>query len=201
MSFEETLASIDASLKSLLTIAMTGASASVELGKPETAVTKATRTKKTDAAVIPTDTAATRYWLIEAHNTVYEQAPGAPDCTFTGAVLVTEAVYTERKAEFAKKSVTAVQTATTASASTAAATAQTASSSAAVVSFKQVVDALTSLSKDTRPGKGRDAIVAFVGKHGVAKVPGLEALGKNAELLAEVEALLAPDAVVDDVFA
>lgn len=215
MTIESTLESIDASLKSLLVIAMSGASATAEFGKPEVAVTK-TRAKKADAVVateaatvvttdvLAGDPAGTLYFVIEAHNTVYAQKPGEPACTFPGAVQVTAAAYTERKAEFAKKSLTGAPAAPATAVvqvSEPVATASPASSDASVVTFKQVVDALTLLSKDTRPGMGRDAIVAFVGKHGVAKVPGLEALGKNAELLAEVNALLAPVAVEEDVFA
>ena len=212
MTIESTLESIDASLKSLLVIAMSGATATAEFGKPEVAATK-TRTKKADAAATVTETtpvgtdvvagdpAGTLYFVIEAHNTVYAQKPGEAACTFPGAAQVTAAVYTERKAEFAKKSLTGAPAAPATAlvkASEPAVTASTVSSSASVVTFKEVVDALTLLSKDTRPGMGREAIVAFVGKHGVAKVPGLEALGKNAELLAEVNVLLA---VEEDVFA
>lgn len=215
MTIESTLESIDASLKSLLVIAMSAGNATAEFGKPEVAATK-TRAKKADVAATVTEAAAvgtdvlagdpagTLYFVIEAHNTVYAQKPGEPTCSFPGAVQVTAAAYTERKAEFAKKSLTGATAAPATAlvqASETVATVSPASSGASVVTFKQVVDALTLLSKDTRPGKGRDAIVAFVGKHGVAKVPGLEALGKHAELLAEVEALLAVDAVDEDVFA
>ena len=202
MTIESTLESIDASLKSLLVIAMSGASASAELGKPEVAVTK-TRAKKTDVAgftLLAGDAEGTRYFVIPKHNTVARVAPGEVVPTIESTVEVSGAEYEAKKADYAKKSATATQSAEPAAVTTAAAPAQTVSSNAAAVSFKQVVDALTLLSKDTRPGKGRDAIVAFVGKHGVAKVPALEALGKNAELLAEVEALLAPDAAAEDDF-
>jgi len=215
MTIESTLESIDASLKSLLVIAMSAGNASAEFGKPEVAVTK-TRAKKADAGipasetatvstnVVDGDPAGTLYFVIDAHNTVYAQKPGEPACTFPGAVQASSAHYLERKAEFAKKSLTGAPAAPATAlvqASAPAATASPALSEGSVVTFKQVVDALTLLSKDTRPGMGRDAIVAFVGKHGVAKVPGLEALGKNAELLAEVEAMLAPVAIDEDVFA
>lgn len=204
MSIEQTLESIDATLKQLLTVAMTGASASAELGKPEAPATK-TRAKKTEAAastftLLAGDPEGTRYFVIDKHNTVARIEAGGVVPTIEGTVEVNGAEYEAKKAEYAKKSLTAApaaQTATPAPASTPAAAAQTASSPGASVSFKQVVDKLIELSKDTRPGKGREAIAAFVGKYGVAKVPGLEALGKNAELLAEVEALLAPDAEAD----
>lgn len=218
MTIEATLESIDNSLKSLLQIALTGAFAKAEFAGAVAGVTSQvaeaapatkTRAKKGDAAapaasaftLLVGDSEGTRYFVIDKHNTAARVLPGDVIPTMDGTVEVNGDVYEAKKAEFAKKSVTAVQTAAPAAESKPAATASTASSSAATVSFKQVVDALTVLSKDTRPGKGRDAIVAFVSKHGVAKVPGLEALGKNAELLAEVEALLAPDEAEDDVFA
>lgn len=215
MSIEQTLESIDATLKQLLTVAMTVASASAELGKPEAAAPK-TRAKKTDAAastftLLTGDPEGTRYFVIDKHNTVARIEAGGVVPTIEGTVEVHGTEYEAKKAEYAKKSVTsasasasaaAAQTATPAPASTPAAAAPTASSPGASVSFKQVVDALTLLAKDTRPGKGREAIVAFVGKYGVAKVPALEALGKNAEMLSEVEALLAPDTAADaDIFA
>ncbi len=215
MTFEDTLASIDASLKSLLQIAMTGAFAQAEFaGTPGTveavaAAAPKTRVKKpvvaegAGFALLPGDTEGTRYFVIAKHNTVARVLPGETVPSIESTTEVNGAEYEAKKAEYAKKSVTAVQTAAHAAASTQAVTASTASSSVETVSFKQVVDKLIDLSKDTRPGKGRDAITAFVAKHGVAKVPALEALNKNAALLAEVELLLAPDAVLaeDDVFA
>lgn len=222
MNFEDTLASIDASLKSLLQIAMTGAFAKSEFAAipglvaplAEAPAPKA-RAKKADApatAVVEPDVsvaataaepAATRYFLIPKHSTVARVLPGEVVPTIESTVEVTAAEYEAKKAEYAKKSATAVPSTSPAAVSTPAATVLTASLPVASVSFKQVVDKLIELSKDTRPGKGRDAITAFVGKHGVAKVPALEALNKHAELLAEVEVLLAPDTalVEDDVFA
>lgn len=209
MGIEATLESIDNSLKSLLQIAMTGAFAKAEFAEPGATAPAAakTRVKKTDAAapafkLLAGDAEGTRYFLIEKHNTVARVAPGETVPSIDGTVEIDGEQYAAKKEEFAKKSVTAVPSTPSAAASTPAATAPAASSGAASVSFKQVVDKLQELSRDTRPGKGRDGIVAFVTKHGVAKVPALEALGKNAELLAEVELLLAKDAAVEeDVFA
>jgi hypothetical protein len=207
MSIEETLSSIDQSLKSLLSIALTGAAAPADLGKPDAPAPKASR-KKTETSTAPAikllagDPEGTRYFLIEKHNTVARVLAGEAAPSIDGMVEIDGDVYAAKKEEFAKKSLTAEQTANAAAASTAAATASTASSSEVTVSFKQVVDKLIELSKDTRPGKGRDALTAFLAKHKVAKVPALEAFGKHATLLAEVEALLAPDAAVEeDVFA
>lgn len=213
MTFEDTLASIDASLKSLLQIAMTGAFAQAEFagttGTVEAVAAPRTRAKKVAVAegagfaLLPGDAEGTRYFVIAKHNTVARVLPGETVPSIESTTEVNGAEYEAKKAEYAKKSVTAAQTASPAAESKPAATASTASSSAETVSFKQVVDKLIELSKDTRPGKGRDAITAFVTKHGVAKVPALEALNKHAALLAEVELLLAPDAALaeDDVFA
>lgn len=210
MTLEETLASIDTTLKNLLTVAMTGAAATAELGKPEAPKTRTKKAelppeindgRKVSVKLVAGDPEGTRYFLIAKHNTAARILPGEVVPTIEGTIEIDGDEYTAKRAEFAKKSVTAAPTVSPAKASAPAATASTASSSGASVSFKQVVDKLVELSKDTRPGKGREAITAFVAKHGVAKVPALEALGKNAELLAEAEAMLAPDAVDDDVFA
>ncbi len=201
MTLEDTLLSIEKTMKALLQIAQTFNSASAELGKAEfaaTATTTKARGKKTDVAAATTkllagDPEGTRYFLIEKHNTVARVAPGETVPSIEGTVEVDSDVYTAKKAEFAKKSVTATPTTSPAATSAGTADASTASSGEAV-KFQQVVDQLMVLSRDTRPGKGRDGVMAFIAKHGVAKVPLLEGLGKNAELLAEVNALLAPDA-------
>lgn len=211
MTIEAILSSIDASLKAMLTISQTGASAVAEFGKVELAAPAAkTRAKKSDAAAVPAatgnfallegDAEGTRYFLIEKHFTVSRVLPGEAVISIDGTVEVDGATYAAKKEEFAKKSLTSVsatQTAAPASVSTTAATASVASSSEATVSFKQVVEKLMELSKDARPGKGREAIVGFLAKHNVKTVPMLESLGKPADLLAEVEALMAPDAEVD----
>lgn len=225
MTLEATLQSIDDSLKALVVMAQTS------VGAMNTFVTsefspealdvkapKATRKQKeTPAAavtapaagdVVEGDPAGTRYWVIEAHNTVYAQKPGDIDCSIAGAKIESAAFYLEKKAEFAKKSlvppVTPAQTAAPAAVSQPAATASTASSSAETVSFKAVTDKLIELSKDTRPGKGREALVAMLAKYLPAvaadarRVPMLSALDKNAEIMADVTAQLAPDAVAED---
>lgn len=208
MSIEDTLLSIDASLKTLVQFTHTFGTASAELGKPEVAApaAKTTRTKKADPGVndgrtlsvklVEGDPEGTRYFNIPKHNTAARVLPGEVVPSIGGTVEIDGDEYTAKKAEYAKKSATAqaAQSGASAAASTTTAGASTASSSEASVTFKQVVDQLMVLSRDTREGMGRDGVMAFCKKHGVARVPELEKLGKNAELLAEVEALLSPDA-------
>ena len=227
MTFEATLQSIDASLKALVVMAQSGASAVQTFGAAaETAhavanvnlaaalsTAKPTRKAKEPAGTANTlglvdgDPEGTRYWVIEKHSTVYAQKPGDIDCSIEGAKIESAAFYLEKKAEFAKKSLipplAAEVTTLPAVAPTHIAVAPTASSPAATPSFKEVTDKLIELSKDTRPGKGREALVALLAKYlpdtdaSARKVPALAALGKNDELMAEVMVQLAPDAEVD----
>lgn len=219
MTFEERLASIDATLKSLLTIFSTSASASVLLGTPEApAVEKKTRTKKTEVAeAVATTVAATTtdtrpeavvYWVIEKHNTVYAQNPGDVAPSIEGAVQVPEAEYLVKKEEFAKK----IKSAEAAQATAATAPSATATQAAAEqnsgeqVSFQVVVAKLTDLSKGKEAGQGREGVLKILNKFLVAlpeaerKVPKLEPLKQNAAILAEVEALLNPAVAEVDLF-
>lgn len=205
MSIEETLSSIDASLKTLVQIAQTFGTASGELGKPEAPAAKP-RTKKGEAKtakLVDGDPEGTRYFLIEKHNTVARVVPGDTVPSIEGTVEIDGDQYLAKKEEFTKKSVTSgakvEQSTQSAQKTENAAPASTASAGGETVLFKQVVDALMALSKDTRPGKGRQAITEFLAKHGKTRVPELDALGKHAELLAEVNALLAPDAAATEI--
>lgn len=219
MTIENTLLSIDTTLKSLLVIAQTGANATAEFGAPGAvvaavaAVTKA-KTKPAAAKAEPsttpvsTDDMSISYFHIPKHNTVGQVAPGEDLPSIESTVEVSRDEYETLKADYAKKSATGAQTTPPAAAATPPAAAATVSPSVASASFEEVVAALTTLSKDARPGKGRDAIMALLAKHlpdmpaADRKVPKLAALKKNDELLAEVEALNAPDTLVeDDVFA
>lgn len=234
MTFEARLQSIDETLKALLAAFQTGAAAQHTFGAPEahTAAAKPGRKpKETAAAAVDTtlelpgvpskDTdplglvdghpSGTRYWVIEAHNTVYAQTPGLPDPQVASAKITTAADYLEKKAEYAKKSVippaAVVPTTPLAAVPETAASAQTASSTAATPSFDEVTKVLKQLGSDTREGLGKPALVALVNKYlpadaTVRNVPALAALGKNAEIHAEAMALLNPVAAVEeDIFA
>lgn len=231
MTFEARLQSIDETLKALLAAFQTGAAAQHTFGAPDayTAAAKPGRKpKETAAAAVDTtlelpgvpakDTdplglvdghpSGTRYWVIEAHNTVYAQTPGLPDPLVQGAVITSAKDYSEKKAEYAKKSLVPPVTATPQGAAVASvASATTASPAAATRSFDEVTKVLKELGSDTREGLGRTALVALVNKYlpedaTVRNVPALAALGKNAEIYAEAMSLLNPVAAVeDDIFA
>ena len=150
----------------------------------------------------------TRYWVIEAHNTVYAQLPGEPDPLVQGAVITSAKDYGEKKAEYAKTSLVPPVTATPQGAALASvASAPTASPAASTPSFDEVTKVLKELGSDKREGLGRTALVALVNKYlpadaTVRNVPALAALGKNAEIYAEAMALLNPVAVEEaDIFA
>lgn len=69
-------------------------------------------------------------------------------------------------------------------------------SATASVSFKEVTEAIVKLNKDTGPNGGRPGVLKvlqqFLGTTEGKRVPDLEPLGKNAEIVAFVEATLAP---------
>ena len=235
MTFEARLESMDETLKAILTALQTGAAAQNTFGTPEahTAAKPGRKPKETAVAAVDTtrelpgvppvstatgdplglvvgDPTGTRYWLIEQHNTVYAQTPGLPDPVIASAVIVSAAQYTQKRDEYAKKSVippvAVVPTTPSAAVSATTATVQTASSTAATPSFDEVTKVLKQLGSDTREGLGRTALVALVNKYlpadaAVRNVPALAALGKNAEIYAEATALLNPAQVEEDIFA
>lgn len=192
MSIEQTLESINASLKTLVLIAQTGAAAAAELGAAAPAEKPAGKGKQKvtdkpaaqpelDAAGNPSGTV---YHVIEKHNTVYAQRPGDTAPSIEGSVVVDLPTYQAKKEEFEKKvNAAAAQSSTAATAPSATAEVVTASNSEASVPFKDVVAKLQDLSKVEGPGKGRDGVLAILTKFGKAKVPELESLGKNAEIL------------------
>lgn len=211
MSLEQTLEQTNALLQQVITILQTGVSAATELGAPEVKQTRARKTK-TDEAVATEST----YWLIEKHNTVYEQKAGDSAPSIEGAVAVTKEVYDAKKAQFAAlvKTAPAAQTQaataptsptaevvvgaapekTESAASQAVASAEAAPQASTAVDFQAVVSAMTALSKSDKPGHGRDGVLAILKKY----LPGeerpvvtkLAPLNKNAEIVAEVNALL-----------
>ena len=112
MSLEATLARTNELLEALLTRLATAEEATQELGTPEVKSTRGRKKKEEVVAaevVAPTTTVtgtvaeATRYFVIEKHNTVYEQKPGMPGCSIDGAVEVDDATYEAKKVEFAAK--------------------------------------------------------------------------------------------------
>lgn len=206
MAIEDTLIEIRDIQKAILVALQSGNTAVAALGEPEKA--KSTRTKKTTDTA-GSDTAGegaieTRFYISKDGTGHYKVEPGQTPPT--GANAVSEALWLASKDEYEKKS-SGAATQPSAAGTAPSATAQAATASGAVT-FKEVVDRLTVLSKDTTPGRGREGVMAilnqFLGDLPQAdrKVPKLEALGKNDVLLAAVNAALsdapAADAVDND---
>lgn len=201
MSLEAALAENTAVMKQLITVmqsATHGTPAKTEKGKPA-----ATPTAAPDAtrAAVPTpvafgDPAGTRYFVVEAHNTVFSVKPGDVEPTVAGAVEVHVDAYLAKKDEFAKK-IKAAGAAASAPAPTAApatgepsATPQVVTASAAQPqatepSFQEVVAKLQALHKLG----GNDALKRVLDKHGAAKVPDLNGKAANSVLIADTEAV------------
>ena len=99
-----------------------------------------------------------------------------------------------KKEDDAKKDSTAAGTPATApAASPASATpaVSTASETTSDVSWAQALDAIKELNKGTKPGQGREGVLALMAHFGMkadAKVPALEALNRHAEVKAFAEA-------------
>ena len=229
MSLEATLARTNELLEALLTRLATAEEATQELGTPEVKSTRGRKKKEEIVAaevVAPTTTVtdtvveAPRYFVIEKHNTVYEQKPGMPGCSIDGAVEVDDATYEAKKVEFAAKVQAAIAansapqkdardglTATQAVEALHGHVNKTAEAPApaADVPFEQVVAKMVALNKSDKTGHGPAAVRAILVKYMPNEekptVPKLNGLGKNAEILAEVEALLNPSTDEVDLFA
>lgn len=99
-----------------------------------------------------------------------------------------------KKEDDAKKDSTAAGTPATAPAASPASGTQdasTASETTSDVSWAQALDAIKELNKGTKPGQGREGVLALMAHFGMkadAKVPALEALNRHAEVKAFAEA-------------
>jgi hypothetical protein len=211
MSLESTLERTNELLTQIVTILQTGVAAGTEVSAPEVKPTRARKTKDAESV----------YWLIEKHNTVYEQKAGDTAPSIEGAAQVTKEVYDAKKAQFeslVKTPNTSVATqesaastqptaeaaaATAAPAKTDAASNPTAASagaeqqaSTAAPDFPAVVAVLTAINKSTAPGHGREGVLKVIAKFlpGVEKatVPMLSPLGKNAEIIEFAQSILTP---------
>lgn len=86
---------------------------------------------------------------------------------------------------------TAPATAPAASPASGTQDASTASETTSDVSWAQALDAIKELNKGTKPGQGREGVLALMAHFGMkadAKVPALEALNRHAEVKAFAEA-------------
>lgn len=217
MAIEDTLLSIDTSLKIIVQILQSaGAITAVntEVGTTDTAAPAATTAKgkgkkdnSTNAdpakamGLVAGDPEGTRYWVAESLMTVYAQKPGDADPEDQAFKIETAAHYTAKKAEFAKKSSQATGAQSTGAAANPAKSTPDASSASSAPDWKSVVlPKLKELNgnKD-KPGQGPDGVRAVLKQFGLEgkTVPALEALGKNAEVLKFVEELMAPKAADD----
>ena len=208
MNIEDRLESIDTSLKTLVTILQSAGAITAVAGAPEAATaapadeTKKPRTKKTDgpatttakADLVAGDPEGTRYWVSEEAKTAYAQKPGDPDPKDQSFKIESSAQYMSKKAEFAKNAQDAAA-ASQASATTApSATAQpdTASAQTSGADWDTVFRAIKELS--TAPTGGREAVLGVLKHFGCEgkTVPALKDLGRNADILAHVTALMTP---------
>ena len=200
MSLEQTLSQTNTLLTQLITILTTGIEARAMVEAP---AEKKKPAEKKPKMLVDGDPEGTRYFVVEKHNTVYAQKPGDPDCTLPGALIVPGEIYLQKKAEFSAKTaaVLAAQnspavTPPAASTPTAPTASSPTSAPSAEVGFQQIVDRITVLNKSPQPGHGREGVLAILRKYlpndERPSVTKLQPLGRNAEILADIEAALAP---------
>ena len=204
MTLEATLESIDTTLKALLTAVQSGAqmAASELAGADAAAGTSKRRTKAQIAAdeaaaaaktgpVVDGDPAGTLYFVNDADKVVFAKLPDAAAPESANFKAATAAEYSAKKGEFLK----AKEAELSASASAIAAANQGLTAGAAgEVTWDQAVAALKSVAAD--PAHGGTAVMTLIKQIDptAANVPALKPLGKNAEIVAAVNALLKPAA-------
>lgn len=227
MSLESSIDALNETLKQILVAFQSGASAAQLLGPADgAAATDTTKPKrgagkKSDAQ----PTGETVYWLIEKHNTVYEQKPGDVAPSIEGAVQVSKEVHDAKKAEYqrlvntsagAANAATSAHTSPTATGETAgdaqskkpdsasSTTPNAAASSASTEpSFESVVAKFKELNTATVAGfpTGRDAVIsvlkAFLPNEAQPAVSKLLGVKPNSELIAAVDKLLKPAPAAD----
>lgn len=204
MAIEDTLLSIDATLKALLAAAQAGADNTTPVAerKPrakKTEVAAATGTAAAEpvaeaatekpASLVDGDAEGTRYWVSEANRQVYAQLPSHPSPADQSFKISTAAEYVQKKAEFAEGNETSAAPTQAPAAPEPTATAPQDAASASECSWKdEVFPAIQALNK----AKGAEAIRALIQQFGLqpktsdnpsgATVPALEKLGRNAEV-------------------
>lgn len=152
--------------------------------------------------------AGTRYWVNAVDRQVYAELPGTPAPEGMNFKIESAAEYLAKKVEFDKAgaakneqaAATAPVTANTAPSATApAATASAAASGSAEATWDAAVTALKTLAQN--PDHGSAAVMAVIKQidPAAANVPALKPLGKNAEIVAAVNALLNPAAAAAEV--
>lgn len=162
MSLEQAVQSLEETIKTLITVMQSGSAIT-------SAASAAPAAPAPAAPAAPKKTKeVTKYFHIPKHNTVAEVKPGEAAPTIESTVEVTKAEFDKLKADYAAKP--------------------------AELSFKTVVEKITEMSKLTGPGRGREGVKAllthFTGKTEAVRVPDLEPLGKNADILAATQKLI-----------
>lgn len=212
MTIESQLAELVEINKAMLAAIQSGAQVAAAGAAPapqETATEKKTRGSKKDAkadtaagaaetpannmGLVPGDAEGTRYWVSEELSRVYAQKPNDPDPEDASFKIETADHYALKKADFAKKSEAA---AAAPKAADTAPSATPAAGTASDVTFTSVVDAIKALNSKLAkadPAAGRAAVLGVLKHFGCEgkTVPALEAVGKNAEILAHVQKLSA----------
>lgn len=161
------------------------------------------------ADVVEGDPAGTKYWHSESNQLVFTQKPDeAAPADGAGFAQVSAAVYLTAKATYEKaaaaKNASAAATNQAAASTAPSATAQQATASAATSekvepTWDEVVKSLKDLAAN--PAHGAAAVKALITKidPNAANVPALQALNKNGQIMAEINALLNPGAAATEV--
>lgn len=230
MSLEQSLNRTNQLLETIITILQTGVSAPTELGLTTVAAaSQATAETASDATapkkrgrpakVIEATAPAgdSRYFVYEKHRTVYEIKAGEHVPDVPDAVEVSRDVYEAKKAEFAKNVKVPTETGSPAQATTTPAATHAPSTPAASnvssqvseqpsgdVPFPKIIERITALNKSPADGHGREGVLAVLRKwlpgDDKPTVTKLQPLGKNAEILADIEAMLNPAVVEEEEF-
>lgn len=204
MSLEQALSECTLAIKQLIVV-MTTAN---ESGQPaaDAATTKGTRgKKKEDAAatggeqvhvlLVEGDPQGTRYFHIPAHNSIYRQLPGEPDCTLPSATIIAGSEYLRLKAEYAAKFPTGAQGAQAASPAPSPASATPAASPASSpqpdASAAPTMQTITAKLMAIHKRDGNAGVAPILAKFAVAAVPQL-ATKDLVEVDAHVESVLNP---------
>ena len=205
MNIEDRLESIDTSLKTLVTIlqsagAITAVAGATEVTTATPAADKPKTARKTkDEPAVKQDLVAgdpegTRYWVSDEAKTAYAQKPGDPDPADQSFKIESSAQYLAKKGEFAKNAQDAAAASQKPATTEPSATAQpdTASAATSGADWDTVFRAIKELS--TAPTGGREAVLGVLKHFGCEgkTVPSLKDLGRNADILAHVTALMTP---------
>lgn len=147
--------------------------------------------KKLDGYLLEGDPVGTRYFVIESHNTAYKQLPGDADCTFQGALIVPGSVYLEKKAEFEKKFKLTQNQVSAPATPEPATTEPTATVTAEVVSMPVQFETVIAKMRQLHKEQGNAGLEKILKKYGVEKVPQLNGVAPNDELVTAIDLAIA----------